>query len=168
MDFAAVNLDFQTCQLPQRATESSPQTGTAPSPREREFLGMPVLSILSREGLDSEWFAAPQNPLCLGRSEDLITHIEVQDVVVSEIRQGFIRNQCLPIGVGFGTIYASPLFFDDGRRPVLMSPKTDAASYQEVRSPTMVQVADTEDCYHIWSYKDALSQERSQGPRPVA
>jgi len=161
MDFAAVNLDFQTCQLPQRASETAPQTGTAPSPREREFLSMPVLSLLALEGVDAEWFVAPYNPLSLGRSEDLITQAEVEEIPVRDCAQGPVQNQCVPIGVGFGTIYPSPLFFEDGRRPVLMAPKTDAASHQQIRSPNLVQVEETEDCFYIWNYSDALSQKRS-------
>jgi len=158
MDYASATLDFQTCRLPQRKSYNWTK-GTQrkdPSPREREFLAYPVLTLLVIAGVDFSWFIKPVNPLCLGRSEDLVTMKKIEQITATQCGTGSIRNQCLPLGLGFGTIYPSPLYFDNDRTPVQMAPRTDARVIQQVRDKNMVRVEETQEVFYLWDFGNAI------------
>lgn len=164
LDFESINQDFQTCLLPKRK-EYNWKLGAQKvdvSPREREFLAFPVLTILGVRGVEVEWFRRPANPLCLGRSEDLI--LEKRWSFVSwqpEHGVAHIKGQCLPTGLGFGTRYPAPIYFEAKRRPVGMSPKIDATVRQEITSPNLARVEATGEVFYLWRFADAISQEQS-------
>ncbi len=164
LDFGSVSQDFQTCHLPQRQ-EYSWMRGTqrvATSPREREFLAFPVLTILGVQGVEMDWFRRPANPLCLGRSEDLVLEKRYSFVTWQpESETARIKGQCLPTGLGFGTRYPAPIYFEANRRPVGMGPKIDAAIRQEITSPDLARIDATGEVFYLWRFADAVSQERS-------
>lgn len=168
MDFDAVCADFQTCHLPQR-NEYNFELGiqkVKTSPRLREFLAFPRLTILVISGADSVWFRRPVNPLLFGRSEDLVTAKEiVSDVRWMACEEAKIVRQCLPMFVGSGPLYPAPLYFAPKRVPVAMSPKTDARMEQLVRvgafnrQRPLAQLDQTGECFFLWDYGGAASQE---------
>ncbi len=164
LDFASINHDFQTCHLPQRQ-EYNWKRGTqkvAISPREREFMAFPVLSILGVQGIEIEWFRCPANPLCLGRSEDLVLEKRWSFVAWQpEHNAAHIRGQCLPAGIGFGTRYPAPYYFEANRQPIGMGPKIDIAVEQEITSPDLARVEYTGEVFYLWRYSDAVGKERS-------
>lgn len=164
IDFGSVNQDFQTCHLPQRETKgprAGIQKALKTSPREREFLAFPVLTILGVQGIELEWFRRPANPLCLGRAEDLILEKRWSFVAwQSEHKAAYIKGQCLPAGLGFGTRYPAPLYFEANRRPIGMGPKIDAAVEQEIISPNLARVEYSGETFYLWRFADAVSQER--------
>lgn len=164
LDFASINQDFQTCHLPKRQEYNWKQGAQKldVSPREREFLAFPVLTILGVQGVEIEWFRRPANPLCLGRSEDLILEKRFSFVAwQAEHEAARIRGQCLPAGLGFGTRYPAPIYFEANRRPIGMGPKIDAAIEQSVTSPNLARVEYTCEVFYLWSFENAASQERS-------
>jgi hypothetical protein len=158
MDFDSVCSDFQTCRLPQRKAYSF-RLGTQKvdiSPRVREFLAFPILTIFAIEGVEPRWFRQPANPLSLGRAEDLAVEIEiVRDVAWSECAEGSISGQCLPVPLGYGVLYPAPLYFDGKRRPVSMTPKTDARIEQDIRDNRLARVRDTGETFFLWDYSRA-------------
>lgn len=163
LDYASVGIDFQTSQLPQRKVYNF-KTGlqkTAVSPVEREYLAFPMLSMLVLEGVEKSWFRAPANPLSLGRSEDMITEREIETVDFEAVEVGSIARQCLPLGMGSGTIYATPLYFEGNRRPVAMTPRVDARTRQDVRArdaqTTLARVSRSRETFYIWDFHDASS-----------
>jgi CRISPR-associated Cas5-like protein len=163
LEFASINRDFQTCHLPQRKsygwTRGTQQVEI--SPREREFLTFPVLTILGVHGIELEWFRRPANPLSLGRSEDLVLEKRLAYVTwQAERDKAYIKGQCLPTGLGVGTRYPSPLYFEANRRPVGMEAKIDAAIGQEIISPNLARVDATGDVFYLWRFANAVSQER--------
>ena len=163
MDYASIGIDFQTSQLPQRKIYNF-KTGlqkTATSPVEREYLALPMLSILALDGVEKEWFRAPANPLSLGRSEDMITEREMEMVSFENVQNGEIARQCLPLTMGSGTIYATPLYFESNRRPVAMTPRVDARARQEIRARgeqnTISMVQKSRETFYIWDFHAASS-----------
>lgn len=157
MEFESVGSDFQTCQLPKGYSFARGVQKLEPSPRIREFLAFPRLTVLAVSGVDPEWFRHPVNPLCLGRSEDLVIEKQVvTGVSWHRIHEATIGLQCLPFFVGYGTVYAAPLYFERNRRPVGMSPKTDALIEQAIRDQNdrsrLAQVADTGESFFLWDY----------------
>jgi len=163
LDYESVGIDFQTSQLPQRKVYNF-KTGlqkTATSPVEREYLAFPMLSILALEGVESAWFRAPANPLSLGRSEDMITEREVATVDFENVPSGQIARQCLPLGMGSGTIYATPLYFEGNRRPIAMMPRVDARARQEIQSRNeqtlLANVPKTRETFYIWDFHASAS-----------
>lgn len=159
MDYEGTNSDFQTSHLPQRNQYSVAlgKQAVKISPVEREILTFPVLSILVLAGVENVWFEKPANPLSLGRSEDLIVEKLFQSSSVKNIPNGDIARQCLPIGTGSGTIYTAPLYFEELRRPVLMSPKVDATETQNILSMNMVQVEKTGENFYVWNFGSLIS-----------
>lgn len=161
MDFDGVCADFQTCQLPKRERYSS-KTGTQrleSSPRLREFLTFPRLTIFVVGGAESAWFRRPVNPLLFGRSEDLATAKEIVDGVEWTLcDEAKIARQCLPIPLGSGPLYSAPLYFEPGRVPVAMSPKIDARIQQSVRlgdprhDHPLAELNDTREAFFLWDY----------------
>ena len=163
LDYASVGTDFQTSQLPQRKLYNF-KTGlqrTSASPVEREFLAFPVLSILALEGVNEEWFRRPANPLSLGRSEDMITESVWQRVEVESVESGEIARQCLPLQLGSGTIYATPLYFEGNRRPVGMTARVDASRRQTVTArddeTTLVTLTRSGETFYVWNFATAQS-----------
>ncbi len=158
MDFADKTLDFQTSRLPQRKQYSISQgkQSVNVSPVEREILSFPVLSILAIAGVDIAWFRRPANPLSLGRSEDLIVEKLFQEITLSHVATGNIARQCLPIGIGSGTIYTAPLYFEEQRRPVLMSPKVDANEVQSIKSDNIQFVEHTGEYFYVWDFHSLI------------
>jgi hypothetical protein len=166
MEFDSVCLDFQTCQLPQRNKYNFAKGKQKfdISPRLREFLAFPRLTLFAVSGVDAEWFRYPANPLCLGRSEDLVTEKEViTNVKWRRPEEATIERQCLPIFAGYGTLYAAPLYFERNRQPVGMAPKTDARIEQTVRDlneiPRLAEVTDTGESFFLWDYSRVARQE---------
>lgn len=161
LDYASVGLDFQTSQLPQRKAYNwtTGSQRTAASPVEREYLAFPVLSILALEGVQSEWFRRPANPLSLGRSEDLITERIWQEVEIQTAQNGEVARQCLPFSVGSGTVYAAPLYFEANRRPVGMTARVDARQKQEVSLPnnasSLAIVSRTGETFYVWNFANS-------------
>jgi hypothetical protein len=135
------------------------QKGMEMSPREREFLSFPTLTLLAVEGVDTEWFRRPANPLSLGRAEDLVVDTKREQVEVSLSSTATIRRQCLPFGIGSGTVYATPLYFVENRRPVAMAPKTDAVRWQTVSAPrgeaVFALIGGSEEAFYLWRFGDA-------------
>ena len=168
MDFDTVCADFQTCQLPKRK-EYNFKHGIQklePSPRLREFLVFPRLTILVASGAESTWFRRPVNPLLFGRSEDLVTEKEITpDVRWTAREEGKIARQCLPMFVGSGPLYPAPLYFAPNRVPIAMSPKTDARVEQSVRAGDfnrqrpLAQLDKTGESFFLWDYGRATRQE---------
>jgi CRISPR-associated protein Cas5t len=157
-DYASSIIDFQTCWLPQRKNYSW-SIGTQkrdPSPREREFLAFPCLTLLVLNGVNIEWFYQPANPLCLGRSEDLVIKKIFRKIKTNPCKNGIIKNQCLPLGLGFGTIYPSPLYFDDYRIPVKMAPRIDVKVSQEINHENLIEIDETKETFYLWNFKDAV------------
>lgn len=157
-EYASVGSDFQTCQLPKRAP-SGPRKGTQievkASPRVREFLAFPVLTILAVTGVNPDWFRRPVNPLSLGRSEDLIVRAAHELTSITPCEAGRVRGQCLPLGQGHGTVFSAPLFFAEGRRPVATAPLVDAFTEQEVSAPGVAPLyhsAGDRHTYFLWDY----------------
>jgi hypothetical protein len=166
MEFDSVCSDFQTCRLPQRNQYSfaSGIQKVDVSPRLREFLAFPRLTIFAVSGVDPEWFRCPANPLCLGRSEDLVIEKEIiTDVSWRRLQEATVGRQCLPFFVGYGSLYPAPLYFERNRRPVEMSPKTDARIEQLLRdlsdNSRLAQVMDTGESFFLWDYSRATSQK---------
>ena len=166
LDYASVGIDFQTSQLPQRADYNF-QSGlqrTKISPVEREFLAFPTLWILALEGVKKEWFRAPANPLSLGRSEDLITERDFANVEYESASSGEIARQCLPLGLGSGTLYATPLYFESNRQPVAMMPRVDAREQQQVSArngeTVLATLPDAHETFYIWDFHASTSQKR--------
>jgi CRISPR-associated Cas5-like protein len=158
LDYASVGIDFQTSQLPQRKSYAW-TTGTqktSASPVEREYLAFPVLSILALEGVQSDWFRCPANPLSLGRSEDLITERIWQEVEAQRTDSGEVERQCLPMTVGSGTIYPTPLYFEANRRPVGMAPRVDARQKQVLRlkdgSAGLATLPESGETFYVWNF----------------
>jgi CRISPR-associated Cas5-like protein len=156
LDYASIGIDFQTSRLPQR-NEAGLQTGIKISPTEREFLAFPVLSILVVRGFEAAKFRKPVNPLSLGRSEDLIVEKLIHSVEVEPCEQATLRGQCLPLGLGSGTIYATPLYFIGNRQAVNMMPRIDAAQKQTIRSTELMQVKETEEAFYVWNFGTSAS-----------
>jgi len=150
LDYDSIGIDFQTSRLPQR-TEGI-QSGVKISPTEREFLAFPILSVLAVSGVEASIFRKPVNPISLGRSEDLIVEKLIQPVEVEACNQATLRGQCLPLGLGSGTIYAAPLYFVGNRQAVSMMPRIDAAQEQTVRSSELMQVKQTGEAFYVWNY----------------
>lgn len=166
MDFDSVCSDFQRCQLPQRGDYSFARgvQKLEPSPRLREFLAFPCLTIFALSGVDAKWFRCPANPLCLGRSEDLVIEKEViTNVSWQRLREATVGRQCLPFLLGYGTLYPAPLYFERNRRPVEMSPRVDARIEQVVHDlneiPRIAQIADTDESFFLWDYSRVAGQE---------
>ena len=161
MDFDAVCADFQTCQIPKRK-EYNFRHGVQReerSPRLREFLAFPRLTIFVLSGAESAWFRCPVNPLLLGRSEDLVTHKEITEEVKWSACDGAnIARQCLPMFVGSGPLYPAPFYFAPNRIPIGMSPKTDARLDQPVRAGDfnnqhpLAKVHPTGQSFFLWDY----------------
>jgi len=161
MDFDAVCSDFQTCHLPQRKLYNfkNGRQAEKTSPRIREFLAFPRLTIFVLRGAESEWFRRPVNPLLFGRSEDLVTQKEItEEAPWTACDEANISGQCLPMLVGFGPIYPAPLYFAPNRIPVAMSPKTDARLEQPVRAGDfnrqhpLAKVHQTGQSFFLWDY----------------
>lgn len=150
LDYESIGVDFQTSRLPQRT--AGVQTGIKISPTEREFLAFPVLSILVVRGIQANTFRKPVNPLSLGRSEDLIVEKLIQAVEVKVCDHAMLRGQCLPFGLGSGTIYAAPLYFVGNRQAVSMMPRIDAAQEQTVHSSKLMQVESTGEAFYVWNF----------------
>lgn len=166
MEFHSMCSDFQTCRLPQRKHYSFAAgiQKLEVSPRLREFLAFPRLTIFALRGVDPEWFRSPVNPLCLGRSEDLVVEKEIiTNVAWAPLQEATIRGQCLPFLLGYGTLYPAPLYFERNRRPVEMSPKTDARTEQLVcdsnGKPQFAQVTDTGESFFLWDYSRVAGQK---------
>ena len=163
LDYASVGIDFQTSQLPQRENYvwKTGRQVTKISPVEREYLAFPMLSILAIEGVESAWFRAPANPLSLGRSEDMITERDIQTVDFEGVQSAEIARQCLPLGVGSGTIYATPLYFEGNRRPVAMMPRVDARTRQEIQARNhaivLANLPKTRETFYIWDFHASAS-----------
>jgi hypothetical protein len=166
MEFDSICSDFQTCRLPQRSQYNF-STGAQKfevSPRIREFLAFPRLTILAISGVDPEWFRRPANPICLGRSEDLVIEKQViRNVSWQRIHEAIISRQCLPFFVGFGTLYPAPLYFESNRRPIGMSSKTDVRIEQPLRDLSdnshLAQVSDTGESFFLWDYSRVTGQK---------
>jgi hypothetical protein len=168
MDFDAVCADFQTCHLPQR-NEYNFKRGTQKvkiSPRLREFLAFPRLTILVVSGAEGMWFRRPINPLLFGRSEDLVTEKEiVADVHWTACEEAKIARQCLPMFVGSGPLYPAPLYFAPNRIPIGMSPKTDVRVEQSVRAGDfnwqhpLARLDETGESFYLWDYGRVAGQE---------
>ena len=161
LDYASVGSDFQTSQLPQRKLYNF-KTGlqkTLASPAEREFLAFPVLSILALQGVNEQWFRRPANPLSLGRSEDMITESVWQRIEVEAIESGEIARQCLPLTLGSGTIYATPLYFEGNRRPIGMTARVDASQRQLINArdeqTTLVNLPRSGETFYVWNFATA-------------
>jgi len=155
MDYAGTNIDFQTSRLPQRKRENGrlgTQTGITISPVEREFLTFPVLSLLVISGVDPVWFRSPVNPLSLGRSEDLIVEKRLQTVDVEVCSQASLSHQCLPVGLGSGTIYTAPLYFVEHRQAINMTVRVDAIHEQTVNSTEIVRVLQSKEAFYVWNF----------------
>ena len=162
MDFDSVSSDFQTCHLPQqRGKKYILKYGirVKTSPRIREFLAFPRLTIFVLRGAESIWFRRPVNPLLFGRSEDLATSKEItEDASWEACDEAKIARQCLPMLVGFGPIYPAPLYFAPDRIPVAMSPKTDARLEQSIRAGDfnrqhpLAKVHQTGQSFFLWDY----------------
>lgn len=161
MDFDTVCSDFQTCHLPQRKmyifTRGTQVAKT--SPRIREFLAFPRLTIFVLRGAESMWFRSPVNPLLFGRSEDLANSKEITENVSWEAcDEARIVRQCLPMLVGFGPVYPAPLYFAPNRIPIAMSPKTDARLEQPVRAGDfngqhpLARIHQTGQSFFLWDY----------------
>jgi hypothetical protein len=166
MDFDSLSSDFQRCQLPQRGQYNF-STGAQKveiSPRIREFLAFPRLTIFAISGVDPEWFRRPANPLCLGRSEDLVVEKRIiRNISWQRIQEATIMHQCLPFFTGFGILYPAPLYFERNRRPIDLSPKTDARIEQPVRDQSdasrLAQVTDTGESFFLWDYSRVTGQK---------
>jgi len=161
MDFDAVSSDFQTCHLPQRKMYISKRGIQVEkiSPRIREFLAFPRLTIFVVRGAESAWFRRPVNPLLFGRSEDLVTAKEItEDVSWDACDEANIARQCLPVFLGSGPLYPAPLYFAPNRVPVAMFPKTDARLDQPVRAGDfnrqhpLAKVHQTGESFFLWDY----------------
>ena len=162
IDYASVGIDFQTSQLPQRKNYSwtSGYQRTSASPVEREYLAFPVLSILALEGVQSDWFRRPANPLSLGRSEDLVTERIWQEVEISSTRSGEVARQCLPLTVGSGTVYPTPMYFEGNRRPVGMAARVDARQKQTLRlsdDSHLAVLPKSGETFYVWKFGDSQS-----------
>ncbi len=161
MDFDSVCADFQTCQLPQRK-EYKFKTGTQKlerSPRLRECLVFPRLTIFVVSGAESVWFRHPVNPLLFGRSEDLVIAKEIKkDIDWDTCTEAAIARQCLPIPLGSGPLYSAPLYFERNRVPVAMAPKIDSRIEQSIRIANskhdhlFAQLKDTKEAFFLWDY----------------
>ncbi len=162
MDFSSVHADLQRCQLPERfsAFKGDKIQKYSDPAIEREFLALPVLTLCVLSGVESEWLRAPANPLSLGRGEDLITEKTWREVEVEEVTSAQIARQCLPMGVGSGTIFTSPIAFEDKRRPLSMAPRIDATQPQTVRvlktSDQLVRVSSTGEDFYVWNFRSSL------------
>jgi hypothetical protein len=148
MDFDTVCGDFQTCRLPKKI-----------SPRLREFLVFPRLTIFVVSGAESAWFRHPINPLLFGRSEDLVTAKEIRnDIEWDTCAEAAIARQCLPIPLGSGPLYSAPLYFERNRVPVAMAPKIDSRVEQSIRIANskhghlFAQLKDTKEAFFLWDY----------------
>lgn len=150
LDYDSIGIDFQTSRLPQRT--AGIQTGIKISPTEREFLAFPTLSVLAVSGVEASIFRKPVNPLSLGRSEDLIVEKLIHSVEAQPCDQATLRGQCLPFGLGSGTIYAAPLYFVGNRRAVNMLPRIDAVQEQIIRSSELMQVEQTGEAFYVWNF----------------
>lgn len=157
MDFDTVCADFQTCQLPQPSKAGIQRLKT--SPRLREFLAFPRLTIFVVSGAESTWFRRPVNPLLFGRSEDLATEKDITDDVRWQFcEEAIVERQCLPIPLGSGPLYSAPLYFEQKRVPIAMSPKIDARVEQPVRisNPkqrhSLAQLNQTNEAFFLWDY----------------
>lgn len=165
MDFDTICTDFQTCQLPQRKQYNF-RRGTQKlqsSPRLREFLTFPRLTVFAISGAESAWFRHPVNPLLFGRSEDLVTAKKItEDVEWDVCAEATIGRQCLPILLGSGPLYSAPLYFEPDRVPVAMSPKIDARIEQPVRvgdrgnHRPLAQLNHTMEAFFLWDYSRAV------------
>jgi len=164
MDFDSVCADFQTCQLPRRKNYNfrSGRQKLEASPRLREFLAFPRLTILLYSGAEMEWFRHPANPLLFGRSEDLATEKEIApDVQCEPCEKAILRRQCLPILIGVGPLYSAPLYFEPGRVPVAMSPRIDARIEQPIRAGDfngyrpLARLSGTGEAFFLWDYSRA-------------
>ncbi len=156
LEYASIGTDFQTSRLPQR-NEAGIQMGIKISPAEREFLAFPILSILAVSGIDANTFRKPANPLSLGRSEDLIVEKLIQTVDAKPCDQATLYGQCLPLGLGSGTVYAAPLYFIESRQAINMIPRIDAAQEQSIRSSELMQVESTKEVFYVWNYDTPVS-----------
>jgi CRISPR-associated Cas5-like protein len=158
VSYASIGIDFQTSQLPQRKSYSwlTGTQKTKSSPVEREFLAYPVLSILALSGVDEQWLRRPANPLSLGRSEDMITEKIFQKVEVEPVKVGEVEGQCLPVTMGFGTIFGSPMYFAGARKPVGMMPRVDAGQRQRIEvkgeGTNLYRVEKTGENFFIWDF----------------
>lgn len=152
MEYAAIGTDFQTSRLPQR--QDGVLTGVKVSPVEREFLTFPILTLLAVSGVDPDTFRKPANPLSLGRSEDLIVEklVNREQIEVQTCATAQLYGQCLPIGIGVGTIYAAPLYFLGNRQAVQMAPRIDAAQLQSVAASSVMQVKQTGEAFYVWNF----------------
>jgi hypothetical protein len=161
MDFDSISTDFQSCQLPKRKDYSF-RTGTQrveSSPRLREFLAFPRLTIFVLSGAEYAWFRCPVNPLLFGRAEDLLIAKEVtEDVEWNACGEAELVRQCLPIPLGSGPLYSAPLYFEPGRVPVAMSPKIDARNSQLARVnngreyPRLARLNQTGEAFFLWDF----------------
>ncbi len=166
MDFDSVGTDFQTCQLPKRKSYSF-RTGLQKlesSPRVREFLTFPRLTILILGGAEPSWFRSPANPLLFGRSEDLGTRKEIlEGIRYARCDGAEIVGQCLPPPLGVGPLYSAPLYFQPGRLPIAMSPKIDSRVAHPVRishagaHPQLVRLNETGEAFFLWDFGRAAS-----------
>jgi len=150
LEYASVGIDFQTSRLPQRT--DGIQTSVKISPTEREVIAFPILSILAVRGIDVDAFRRPANPLSLGRSEDLVVEKLIKSVEVQSCDQAMLSGQCLPIGLGSGTIYAAPLYFVGRRDAVGMIPRVDAVQEQTIHSEQLIQVQQTGEAFYVWDF----------------
>jgi CRISPR-associated Cas5-like protein len=154
IEYTARTSDLQTCWLPKRSqySRSLGLQKSVMSPRDRLILCFPRLSMLLVSGVDVEWFRSPANALCLGRSEDLVVGKEMTEVEWDSMEYGVIEGQCLPIGLASGTLYSAPLYFEAGRRPVGMGPKTDTTLHQHVRSSSLACIRQTGEAFYLWRF----------------
>jgi CRISPR-associated Cas5-like protein len=158
VDYASVGSDFQTSQLPQRGNYNwkAGLQHVKTSPVEREYLAFPILSVLALEGVLSDWFRCPANPLSLGRSEDLVTERIIEHIEVNTVEQGYIARQCLPLTLGSGTVYPAPMYFENKRRPVGMAPRVDARQKQEIKGDkaesTLAHIPESGETFYVWNF----------------
>ncbi len=152
MRFVAVNQDFQHKCDPSDGS-STKNSNAKPSPVLREFLSFPVLSILALQGLEPKWIRSPQNPIALGRAEDLVIGYKVAQVHSERVETGDIENQFLPVGIGYGSLHPCPLYYDDKRIPFGNQLMVEARESQNISSSSqLMHIAETNQTFFMWDY----------------
>ena len=120
-----------------------------------------MLSLLDMTGVRQDWFIRPQNPLSLGRSEDIVVEKSMTSVKIMPTSTGVITRQCLPLGLASGIVYSAPLYFIESRHPIGMGPKIDVASSQIVNSNNIYTIEGTGEAFYVWTFESATRQEWS-------
>ena len=84
-----------------------------------------------------------------------------EGVEIQTSNRGEIARQCLPLGVGNGTIYATPLYFEANRRPVAMMPRVDARQKQDITlrddQTTLATLPRSGETFYVWNFAAAES-----------